>query len=342
MLRVIPIQEDDGNRLYREFFEPTFVSQRLGHPGRWQGEAAPKLGLKDRVQLDAFTSVLHGQRPDGEPLRHHDLQQSTEISAWRITLAEEGPASVALWALSPPAYRVQIREAHHRAVCAAIGDFGRDLNGRPWFDNPDAPARKSVLFAEFEAGATRQQAPRLHSNLFLFNHRFERGARTGTFSSEEVMERCTQMEAVYTKRFDQEMSRLLGHRVALPPELAARFECHPPLGAARPRDRWAPRGLESRKLFAAWQEQGRGWGWGPERVGKLIEESRSRETWANWKLDGGRLLRAWAIYTRRPAHSPWRIGEGMARGLEERRSQSTPSKAQGSTQQSSQSHSMSP
>ena len=38
----------------------------------------------------------------------------------------------------------------------------RSLNGRPWFDNPDAPARKSVLFAEFEAGATRQQSAHPH------------------------------------------------------------------------------------------------------------------------------------------------------------------------------------
>ena len=316
MIRAIPINETDGNDLYREFFDPAFVSQRLGTPGHWQGVAAQTLRLTDPVRLDDFRSLLQGCASDGEALIRREPYEAGRTAAWRITLAEDGPASVALWALLPAGYRTPLRQVHTQAVHAAIADFEHGLNGRPWFDNREGPGRKSVLFAEFQGGATRQQAPRLHTNLFLFNLRFQKGGETRSFAAEEVSREAPRMGAVYTRTFAQGLSRILGHQVQIPPELCLRLEAHPL------RDSGHPQGLESRRLFAAWQQQAQTWGWGPERVGKLIGEARSRPTLANWNLDGQKALRFWALWLRAPEHSPLRVLSAMMEGHERKRSQS--------------------
>jgi len=336
MMRVIPLKETEGDRLYREFFAPEFVPQRLGTPGHWQGVAAQKLSLSGQVRLDDFQSLLQGRAANGEALIRREPLEPERLAAWRITLADGGPASVALWALAPGPYGARVRRAHNHAVHAAITEFERELNNRPWFDNPDAPGRKSVVFAEFQAGATRQQAPRLHTNLFLFNLLFQKRVETRNFTAEEVTRQCSRLEAVYTKRFTQELSRILGARVQVPAELCVRFQAHPRGSSDRAGER-----LEGRQLFAAWRQQAQAWGWGPERVGEAIAEARSRPTWANWNQDGRKLLRVHALWLRRPEHSPQRVLFAMVRGCEARRSQSAQQPAQHSTPQQSQSHSRS-
>jgi len=260
MIRINPIYAKDGDRLYREFFEQQFRTHRLGAPGNWHGGAAQKLRLTEPVQVGVFSSLLRGLTPEGEALVGRQPQRADRAAAWRITLTDAGPASVVLWALSPSVYRLRIRRAHTHAVRAVITDFESGLNGRPWFDNPDAPGRKSALFAEFQAGATRQQAPRLHTNLFLFNLLFQKGAKTRTFAPEEVKQQWLRMNAVYTRTLGKELSRILGHQVQIPAELSVRFDAHPLNGLPDPDRRVAPQALENRELFAAWQQQARGWG----------------------------------------------------------------------------------
>jgi hypothetical protein len=341
MIRVIPLKETDGNRLYREFFAPEFVRQRLGTPGYWQGTAAQKLGLTDQVRLGDFQSLLHGRAANGEALIRRQPVEPDRLAAWRITLTEAGPASVALWALAPGPYGARVRTAHNQAVHAAITEFERELNNRPWFDNPDAPGRKSVVFAEFQAGATRQQAPRLHTNLFLFNLLFQKGVETRSFTAEEVTRQCSRLEAAYTKRFTQELTHMLGARVQLPAELCVRLEAHPPASSDRAGERVHTPRLEGHQLLAAWRQQARASGWGPERVGAAIAEARSRPTWANWNQDSRKLLRAYGLWLRGPEHSAQRVMSAMVRGHEAQRSQSAQQPARPSTQQQSQSPSMS-
>ena len=331
MIRINPIYEKDVDRLYREFFEPQFRTQRLGAPGNWHGGAAQKLSLTEPVQAGAFSSLLRGLTPEGEALVGRQPQRADRAAAWRITLTDAGPASVVLWALSPSVYRLRIRRAHTHAVRAVITDFESGLNGRPWFDNPDAPGRKSALFAEFQAGATRQQAPRLHTNLFLFNLLFQKGTKTRTFAPEEVKQQWLRMDAVYTRTLGKELSRILGNQVQIPTELSVRFDAHPLNGSPDPDRRVVPQALENRELFAAWQQQARGWGWGPERVADLIAKSRSSQSWSNWNQDCRKLVRSWAVWLKTPTHSPQRVWQGMLRGREEKTSRPT--------QQQSQSHS---
>jgi hypothetical protein len=59
MITITRIYEQDGDRHYRAFFRPEFVTERLGRPGQWQGGAVTKLGLSDPFQQDVFTSLLH-------------------------------------------------------------------------------------------------------------------------------------------------------------------------------------------------------------------------------------------------------------------------------------------
>ena len=315
MIRAIPVSETDESRLYREFFDPAFLSQRLGRSGHWEGAATQKLNLHDPVRHDDFQALLQARASDGASLLRRPPHEADRIGAWRITLSEDGPASVALWALAPAGYRAHLWEVHHQAVGAAMADFERGLNGRPWINNTEAPGRKSVLFAEFQAGATRQQSPRLHTNLFLFNLLFERGAPHRSLEPERVTPELGRLEAAYTAQFARGLRRILGDEIKMPHDLCLRFQGHPP------QDGRQRQGLENRQLFAAWQQQAEGWGWGPERVGKLIVEARSRQTLSNWSQDLRKLLRLWTLSVRQREHSPLRVLSAMMEGHERKRNQ---------------------
>ena len=137
--------------------------------------------------------------------------------------------------------------------------------------------------------------------------------------------------SVYTRTLGKELSRILGHQVQIPTELSVRFDAHPLNGSPDPDRRVAPQPLENRGLFAAWQQQARGWGWGPERVADLIAKSRSSQSWSNWNQDCRKLVRSWAVWLKTPTHSPQRVWQGMLRGAEQDTSRPT--------QQQSHSHS---
>jgi len=46
MIMITTIRERDAEKVYREFFEKEFVTQRLGTKGKWFGAGARLLKLK--------------------------------------------------------------------------------------------------------------------------------------------------------------------------------------------------------------------------------------------------------------------------------------------------------
>ena len=116
------------------------------------------------------------------------------------------------------------------------------------------------------------------------------------------------MAVAYEKAFAKGLQRLFGREVEISPHLSLRFEGHPLRGPGQ-----EPR-VANRELFGAWREQAKGWGWGPERVGKLIAEARAQPTLANLSQDSQKLLQMWTLWLRKPEHSPVRVLPAMMEG----------------------------
>lgn len=323
MITVTPIYEQDGDRHYHEFFRPEFVTERLGHPGQWQGGAVTKLGLSGPVQKEVFASLLRGRTPEGEELLRRSALNPKRVLGWRINLTADGPANT-LWALSSGSLRGQMQVGHARAARMAAADFENTLNGRPWLNNPHAPGLRSVLFARFQAGASPKQTPRLETTLFLFNLVFQNGMENRGLKREYVAAQQPRLHSTFVTTLITTVLRVVGGRIQVPTQLWLRFEGHPPAESAKSMGGQRANPLKRQELFAAWREQARGWGWSPERTMQMVEHARP--TWSNLVQDCKTLGRLWAVWAFHPTHSPQRVSHVLCASREQPRAQQSASR----------------
>lgn len=323
MITITPICEQDGDRHYRAFFRPEFLAERLGRPGQWQGGAVTKLGLSGPVQQDVFTSLLHGRTPEGEELLRPSALASNRVLGWRINLTADGPANT-LWALSSGPLRGRMQLGHAHAARTAAADFENTLNGRPWLNNPHAPGLRSVLFARFQAGASPKQTPRLETTLFLFNLVFQNGMENRGLKPEYVAAQQPRLHSTFATTLATTVLKVVGGRIRVPTQLSLRFEGHPPANSVRPAGWQRASPLKGPELFAAWQQQARSWGWGPERTMQMVDHARP--TWSNLVQDYKTLGRLWAVWAFHPTHSPLRVREVLSRSSEKSHAQQSKSR----------------
>jgi len=290
------IYETERDRHCRAFFRPEFISQRLGKPGSWQGSAIDRLGLRNPIQAEDLATLLQGRTREGERLVRDPLSETNPVTGWRFNLTAEAPVSV-LWALAPPVVSARIRLAHNEAVQAAVTDFERTLNRRPWYATSQVPERQRTLFAKFSSGASRQQTPRLETSLVLCNFIIQRGnGGLSSFTQEEVNRRERRLQSVYKRTLETRVSWIVGGKIHIPNELCQRFLSRSDAGPAKTNSMDGSRPLRGQQLFEAWQEQARGWGWGPMKVAALLRDAQEQTNVRNMVRDYGtvaRLGRLW-------------------------------------------------
>ena len=309
-MNMTTIHELDGDSHQRDFFRPEFITRRLGRFGQWQGGMALKLDLHNPVEPEVFSKLLQGRSPKGELLVQRLPMEKPRVQGWRFSLTAESSVSV-LWAPSPDLAGKRTRYAHNQAVRAAVADFENVLNGRPWFDNVYDPQRKHTLFAKFHSGATREQVPRLETNLFLFNLVLRRGGVVESLTTEQVKAQQSRMESIYKRELHKGILQALGSRIELPKEMCEWMQNTPPLAQAKTRRFDNLRPLEGPQLFKAWQEQGKMCGWGPGKIMSMLYEARLRPTLRNSIEDYVRFMRTksiqiryWSHLRERPFHHP--------------------------------------
>lgn len=296
-----PAHETGRERKSRQFFLPEFITQRLGKPGHWQGGATARLGLKDPVKVADFEKLRQGWTPDGLG-RVRDPLTDSRLTGWRMIVRAEHSLSV-LWALSPEPIRARIRLAHYRGAQVAVADFERTLNGSRLYDNLRDPDRKRTLFAVFHSGASPEQTPQLETTLFLFNFVMQFGGNLSTFTPEEMGQKEARIQAVYKRTVEREVTWVLGGRVQLPNELCQPFQRQTDFGPIQNEFRPREEPLQGEQLFAAWREQGRSWGWGPEKVKALLVPAKVQMNWRNVVQDCGNTLRLGSMWIHQRARA---------------------------------------
>ena len=284
MITISPIYQTEGDRPYREFFQPEFGSQRLGRPSRWRGRGASLLGLQNPVPLSAFQNLLAGRTPNGaEPLRSESSARPPELG-WRVTLSAS-PSLTVLWAMAPPPVRARLEDTHASSVRHALCSFETAVSGWDWRQDKGHDARPAALFATFRCGAAWDQTPQLHTTAFVFNLAFHRDGTVGTFTADQVFQQRFQLQTSYEEMRDTMLwgdigayreTRGVDLRIeGVPQELCRRF-CFDPSFSPQQADESGHRSppLRSDQLFAAWQQRGAEWGWGPKQAEAFLREAR--------------------------------------------------------------------
>ena len=312
---IIPIQELDGERAYRAFFTPEFLSQRLGKPGLWQGGAMDKLDLKNPVAPEPFGRLLQGLTPTGEALLGRLQLTPDRVQGWRLILRDDSPVST-LWAVAPTLVRARIQLAHNQAVRTALTDFEHTLNGRPFFHKDFDPRRQHIVFAKFHSGASQRQDPRLQTTVFLPNLIIRSQGLIEGFTPDQVERLDSQMQNTYAQALHARVLWVLGEKLQMPKELSKCFETEVAAHATQGRFTANSPPLEGRQLFAAWQDLAQQWGWGPEKVAGLLRDAKSQPTWRNRTEDWARLPRRFSLWLHEPHRSPMRIMKGLLKNQE--------------------------
>lgn len=269
-----PTFEHESERLCGQFFRPDFITQRLGAPGTWQGEAMTRVGVENPLRAEPLANLLSGYTADRAHLLRDPLIDNP-VRAWRFSLGAD-PALNTVWALSEKPIQRQIRLAHTKAVEESLKDFASTLNGNPRHDSPTSLERKLALFAKFESGASRTQAPQLETNIFLFNFIIQRGGGGGlsAFTEEQTAKLEERAVAVYRQALERDITWTQGRRIEIPSELSQKFQDPANFGPVASKV-WADgKALQGEELFACWREQGRSWHWEPARVARLQVEAR--------------------------------------------------------------------
>jgi conjugative relaxase-like TrwC/TraI family protein len=149
--------------------------------GEWQGKMAERFGLAGAIDAQHFARLSEGQHPTtGEQLvRHRTGQAYTTADGTMVKPVEHragwdatfsAPKSVSLTALVGGDGR--IREAHRRAVTAALTEFERYTQARIG-GNHSAKTTGKFIAAKFEHDTARPvdgyAAPQLHTHAVIFN-----------------------------------------------------------------------------------------------------------------------------------------------------------------------------
>ena len=284
MISVSPIYQTDGDRLYREFFQPEFGSQRLGRPGHWRGSGAALLRLQDPVQLSAFENLLAGRTPSGAEALWPESSARRHELGWRLTISAS-PSLTVLWALAPRLVRARLEDTHGSSVRYALWNFEGAVSGWDWRQEEGHDKFPGALFATFRCGAAWDQTPHLHTTAFVFNLAFHHDGTVGTFTTDQVFQQRFQLQATYEQMRDTMLWGDIGvygeipgvdlRIVGVPQELCQRFcfdSSFSPQGRAEPGQQ--PRPLRSEQLFAVWQRQAQGWGWGPKQAEEFLRHAR--------------------------------------------------------------------
>ena len=293
MITISPIFGKDGDKAYREFFQEEFISQRLGKPGYWQGEAAKILHLGDPVQWAPFQNLLRGRTPDGAQRLVAESGGSDRELGWQLTISTSPSLSV-LWALGPVRTRVRLEYTHFSSVRHALSCFEQAIHG--WDGEGDLPRGKNPagLFAAFRSGATWDQSPHLHTTVFFFNLGLRPNGTAQTFTTDQVKNQRFNLRQSVEEVQEVMLWRAIGayqlvqgaeQRLAgVPQEVCQKFCFDSKYRINRIGKVEEPaEPLPSKYLFSQWQKQAEQWGWGPKEAEAFLRSARRARTWAELK-----------------------------------------------------------
>lgn len=269
--------------------------------GEWSGRGAERLALDGSVSKTGFGAALNGLDPKtGERLNQIGRSHAP---GWDMTFSAPKSVSV-MWALSPPAERARIEQAHRQAVSAATRHL--EDNHAVTRRGRGGAIREPVaglVIARFHHHTSRDLDPQLHTHAFIFNSAPRRDGSWGSIVSRDLYKAQKEVGAVYREHLGRALERD-GHAVrwqgtgfrlsAIPytverafskrrqaiEQAAASYGYRSPKGMelAALRTRQAKRPNERAALFEAWKQEARTLGFDLQRARLNAQVSRAQKS----------------------------------------------------------------
>lgn len=207
-VRVTSLMGTGAGLYYTERLSSYYVSGTEA-PSRWWGLGADRLGLKGRLDPDAFLAVIAGEDPDtGKVLGRRYGEGS--VRGYDATFSAPKSVSV-LWAFGDETIRGQVVESHDRAVDAVLGwiqDHAHTrLRRHGHITNVDA---QGLIVGVFREHTSRRLDPQLHTHAVIANRVPAPDGRWLALDARTMMVDQRTLSAVYHAGLRAELTRRLG------------------------------------------------------------------------------------------------------------------------------------
>jgi conjugative relaxase-like TrwC/TraI family protein len=181
--------------------------------GRWVGSGSTRLGLSGVVDGDDLRAVLDGRRPeDGRSLLW--LRRENRLAGFDLTFSAPKGVSL-LFALSDTRTSLLVREAHDRAVAAALGYLEREAGEvRRGKDGVDRLPGGGFVAAAFRHRTSRAGDPQLHTHLLVANMARGQDGRWSALDGRQLYWQAKTAGTLYQTALRHEL-RALGLRFTL-------------------------------------------------------------------------------------------------------------------------------
>jgi conjugative relaxase-like TrwC/TraI family protein len=159
-----------GAEYYLETVANSVDDYYLGHgeaPGRWIGATAEQLELTGEVDADQLRNLLAGFSPQGDPLGSR--LRPDRRPGYDLTFSAPKGVSL-LWAFSSDQTRMEITEAHDRAVVAVLDQLSREASfARRGANGHTLIEANGFIGAAFRHRTSRAGDPQLHTHVVVPN-----------------------------------------------------------------------------------------------------------------------------------------------------------------------------
>ena len=179
-------------------------------PGRWEGELAGELGLRDAVEADQITAMLSGNHPaKGEPLGLRAVGGRGPVPGFDITFSS--PKSVSLlWALGSDQLAAEVNAAHRSAVEAGMGYLQREACLTRRGGGAEMVKGKGFLAAAFRHRTSRAGDPQLHTHVLIANATQGQDGKWTRLHHPSIYDHAKTASYIYEAHLRHELSHRLG------------------------------------------------------------------------------------------------------------------------------------
>jgi conjugative relaxase-like TrwC/TraI family protein len=216
----IHVVRDGGYRYYVNDLVPGRAEGTLvagESPGTWSGAGSASLGLRGRVDAQAFAELLEGRDPvSGQALRNRRGDRG--VSGYDLTFC--APKSVSLLhLLAPREMADEVGAGHQSAVAEAISYLDRAAVGvrRTRNGQVNLMAATGLVSGQFVHRTSRTLDPHLHTHVVAANVAQGVDGAWSSVDSRRVYAHLRAIRGVYHARLRGELTERLGVAWEVPP-----------------------------------------------------------------------------------------------------------------------------
>lgn len=198
-----------GQQAYYDNLQSEDYYQNGGEPpGKWFGEGAEILGLKNQVDSQDFSDLFKGELR-GVKLVKDPAKKYERAPGWDLTFSAPKSVSV-MFSQADQVESQKVREAQQKAVEKALAYVEEKCGYTRTGAQGIFVEKAKCVFSTFEHGTSRAEQPQLHTHALMINVCVREDGNTGALKTEKLYQHKMAAGAIYRAELAYQLEQSLG------------------------------------------------------------------------------------------------------------------------------------